>query len=87
MTAESIREIDRLQGSYGVRQVLGVDIPEIYLPVAAGRNLAVLLECAVRNHSLRIHGYNAADDFCAHQHRAMMMESQTEHPIHFHSTH
>ncbi len=84
MTAESMREIDRLQGSYGVRQVLSVDIPEIYLPVAAGRNLAVLLECAVRNHSLRMHGYNAADDFCAHQHRAMMMEqNQTEYYPHF----
>ncbi len=88
MTAESIRDIDRLQGSYGVRQVLGVEIPEIYLPVAAGRNLAVLLECAVRNHSLKMHGYNAADDFCAHQHRAMMEQSLPEpHPIQSHLSH
>lgn len=71
MTLERLQKIDRLQGDYRVRRILGVDIPEIALPVAPGRNLAVLLECAVRNHSLRMQGYNAADDFCERQQRAM----------------
>jgi HPr kinase/phosphorylase len=71
MTPERLQNIDRLQGDYRVRRVLGVDIPEIGLPVAPGRNLAVLLECAVRNHSLRMQGYNAADEFCEQQRQAI----------------
>jgi HPr kinase/phosphorylase len=71
MTPEQVQNIDRLQGDYRIRRVLGVDIPEIHLPVAPGRNLAVLLECAVRNHSLKIQNYNAADDFCQRQQVAM----------------
>ncbi len=73
MSSERLQNIDRLQGEYRIRRVLGVDIPEICLPVAAGRNLAVLLECAVRNHSLKMQGYNAADDFCEQQQRAMRL--------------
>jgi HPr kinase/phosphorylase len=70
-TPERLQNIDRLQGDYRVRQILGVEIPEMGLPVAPGRNLAVLLECAVRNYSLRQHGYNAADDFCEQQRQAL----------------
>jgi HPr kinase/phosphorylase len=76
MTKERIETIDRLQGDYRMRHVLGVDIPEICLPVAPGRNLAVLLECAVRNHSLKMQGYNAADDFCGRQQQAMRAGEQ-----------
>lgn len=71
MTPERLQNIDRLQGDYRIRRILGVDIPEICLPVAPGRNLAVLLECAVRNHNLKMQGYNAADDFCEQQRQAM----------------
>ncbi len=76
MTAVDLKNIDRLQGDYRVRTVLGTDIPEISLPVAPGRNLAVLLECAVRNHSLKSQGYNAADDFCEQQRQAMLKQSE-----------
>lgn len=71
MSNKRLWEIDRLQGDYSNRRILGVDIPEISLPVAPGRNLAVLLECAVRNHSLKMQGYNAADNFCEMQHQAI----------------
>lgn len=71
MTPERLQNIDRLQGDHRVRRILDVDIPEIGLPVAPGRNLAVLLECAVRNHSLKMQGYNAADEFCELQRQAM----------------
>ncbi len=74
MTSIDLRNIDRLQGDYRVRTILGIDIPEISLPVAPGRNLAVLLECAVRNHSLKSQGYNAADDFCEQQRQAMLKQ-------------
>lgn len=64
-------DIDRLGGTYRTRRVLGLDIPDILLPVAPGRNLAVLVECAARNHILRMSGYNSADDFMQRQ-RAML---------------
>jgi HPr kinase/phosphorylase len=67
MGNEHLQEIDRLEGSYRTRKVLDVDIPEITLPVAPGRNLAILVECAARNHLLRISGYNASDIFVKRQ--------------------
>ncbi|MBE9562655.1 MAG: HPr(Ser) kinase/phosphatase [Proteobacteria bacterium] len=72
MTSVDLRNIDRLQGDNRVRQILGIEIPEISLPVAPGRNLAVLLECAVRNYSLKSQDYNAADDFCERQRQVML---------------
>ena len=62
-------EIDRLYGSSRMRSVLEVDIPEITLPVAAGRNLAVLVEGAALNHILKLKGYDAARDFINNQQR------------------
>ncbi len=53
---------DRLQIEQNVRNILGVDVPTFSLPVAPGRNLAVLVEAAVRNHLLRLNGYNASED-------------------------
>ncbi len=67
MNNNEVLKLDRLEGSYRNRKVLDIDIPEITLPVAPGRNLAVLLECAARNYILRSSGYNAADAFTDRQ--------------------
>jgi len=67
--------LDRLEGAYRTRRVLGLDFPEIILPVAPGRNLAVLVECAARNHILRMSGYNSAEDFMEHQRRMILQEA------------
>jgi len=53
------------------REVLGVPIPEVRLVLAPGRDLSVLIEAAVRNHVLRLSGYNAAEDFMQRQRQAM----------------
>ncbi len=58
---------DRLDGGHKCRTILEVEIPEITLPVAVGRTLAVIVEAAVRNHILLMHGYNASDDFIKRQ--------------------
>ena len=47
--------------------ILGVDIPKVRIPVAVGRNLAVLVEVATRNHILRTRGVNNAEEFIARQ--------------------
>ncbi|MFK7815519.1 MAG: HPr(Ser) kinase/phosphatase [Gammaproteobacteria bacterium] len=62
---------DRLRLSERKTNLLGVDIPTISLPVAPGRNLAVLVEAAVRNHLLSKNGYNASEDFIERQKRFM----------------
>ncbi|MDX9766394.1 MAG: HPr(Ser) kinase/phosphatase [Ectothiorhodospiraceae bacterium] len=61
--------IDRLNGGRRMRDILDVEIPEITLPVAPGRNLAVLVEAAVRNHLLRMKGYLAGEDLADRQRR------------------
>ncbi|MEM7026786.1 MAG: HPr(Ser) kinase/phosphatase [Pseudomonadota bacterium] len=67
MDNDQLLALDRLEGSYSTRSVLELDIPEITLPVAPGRNLAIMMECAARNHILREAGYNAADAFAIRQ--------------------
>ena len=47
--------------------ILGLPIREVVIPVAAGRNLAVLLEAAVRNYILQLRGYDSTQEFVARQ--------------------
>lgn len=67
MDNDRLLKLDRLEGSYRTQRVLEVDIPEITVPVAPGRNLAVLVECAAHSHLLRMSGYNASQDFADRQ--------------------
>ena len=57
----------RLTGDVGFRDVLEVKIPQITLPVAPGRNLAVLVEAAVRSHMLKSQGIDQARIFMDRQ--------------------
>jgi len=68
-------ERDRLRASAGTQSILGVEIPAVTLPVAPGRNLAVLVEAAVRNHILLTRGIDSTRDFIARQEAAMRPES------------
>jgi len=60
--AITTQDNERLEGMTSKQNVLGIPIAEITLPIAPGRNLAVLVEAAALNHLLRIKGYNAALD-------------------------
>jgi len=62
---------DRLTGSRTTRELLGVSIPEITLPVAAGHNLGVLIEAACRDHLLRMQGQHSDEQFVARQEKAI----------------
>jgi HPr kinase/phosphorylase len=68
---EEAIEMDRLHGSRQIRKIQDVNIPEITLPVGPGRNLAVLLEVAVRNHILNAKGYDASQAFIERQKRRL----------------
>jgi HPr kinase/phosphorylase len=48
-------------------EILGVTIRKVTIPVAAGRNLAVLVEAAVRNEILKLRGIDSTAEFLARQ--------------------
>jgi len=70
---EALAEIagDRISEPAAHREILGVKIPRRTLPVAPGRNLAVLVEAAVRAQILRAGGYSAPRDLVEKQNRAL----------------
>ena len=68
----------RLEGIRGQREILGLSIPEVTLPVAPGRNMAVLVECTVRNYILSMKGYDASRAFADRQNAIMMGEEIAE---------
>ena len=61
----------RLPMAQEMQDVLGVQVPRVILPVAAGRNLAVLLEAAVRSTILQLRGVDSTQDFIDRQARAL----------------
>lgn len=67
MDIKDRQQIDRLYGTRDTRNVLEVDIPEFVLPVATGRNLAVMVEAAVQNQILLKSGHDASEEFIARQ--------------------
>lgn len=54
------REYDRLGLDDTFLDILGLRIPLIKMPVAPGRNIAILVEVAARNQLLRARGHHAA---------------------------
>ena len=58
----SLEEYDRLGSMDNTCEILGVSLPQINVPVLAGRNVAVIVEVATRNYRLKRLGYNALDE-------------------------
>ena len=52
-------------------EILGMTVRKVVIPVAAGRNLAVLLEAAVRNHVLALRGIHSTAEFVERQQAEM----------------
>jgi HPr kinase/phosphorylase len=66
--SQSARDsIERLPLADMSEEVLGITIRRVVIPVAAGRNLAVLIEAAVRNHILQLRGVDSMAEFLARQ--------------------
>jgi HPr kinase/phosphorylase len=63
--------LNRLDMVASTETILGVAIPKVRIPVAAGRNLAVLVEVAVRNHILKSRGINPVEQFIKRQQAAI----------------
>ncbi len=56
------KEYDRIGGEGGTEEILGIRVPKLTVPVSPGRNLAILIEVAARNHRLKLMGYDAAQE-------------------------
>ncbi len=71
MKRQRFARIDRLQAEQKTRTILDVAVPEVTLVVAPGRNLAVLVEAAARNHILRMRGIDPLAELTRRQEQAM----------------
>jgi HPr kinase/phosphorylase len=61
--------VERLPLKPGSERLMDVDIRKVTVPVAAGRNLAVLTEAAVRNYVLQLRGIDSTQEFISRQAR------------------
>lgn len=64
-------EYERLPLEDLTEDVLGLPIRKVVIPVAAGRNIAVLTEAAVRNTILRFRGIDTTREFVVRQQQAI----------------
>ncbi len=66
-TGSDPSHLERLPLKPGTESLMGVDIHKVTVPVAAGRNLAVLTEAAVRSHVLQMRGIDSTREFIERQ--------------------
>ncbi|WP_051919011.1 HPr(Ser) kinase/phosphatase [Basilea psittacipulmonis] len=72
----SDERLERLPIQSNTQDILGVPILKVNLQVAAGRNLAVLVEAAVRNTILKLRGIDTLAEFMERQSRAIMESTE-----------
>src|SRR5918992_2112980 len=67
LPSQSRDPAERLPLAELAEEILGVTMRKVIIPVAAGRNLAVLVEAAVRNEILKLRGIDSMAEFLARQ--------------------
>ena len=65
------REYERLPQEPLTQDVLGIPVRKVVIPVTAGRNIAVLVEAAVRNSILQLRGIDTYQEFVERPRKAM----------------
>ena len=73
-TAEN--KFERLPLQDTTQDMLGLPVRKVMLQVAAGRNLAVLVEAAVRNTILKLRGIDTLGEFMERQSMAILQSSK-----------
>ncbi len=63
--------LERLPLNASSEDIMGISIRKVVLPVAAGRNLAVLAEAAVRNYVLQLRGIDSTQEFIQRQEKQL----------------
>ncbi len=72
------RDYERMPAEPLYQDVLGVPIRKTVIQVVVGRNIAVLVEAAVRNTILELRGINTYEEFAARQRAAMLSGFQDD---------
>jgi HPr kinase/phosphorylase len=67
--------LERLPLTASFEELMGVKVRKVVLPVAAGRNLAVLVEAAVRNYVLQLRGIDSTQEFIQRQEQHVNRDS------------
>jgi HPr kinase/phosphorylase len=65
------REYERIPYEPLTQDLLGIPVRKVIIQVEAGRNIAVLVEAAVRNAILQLRGVNTYEDFVERHRKAM----------------
>lgn len=60
---DSNKEYDRIGAEERTRDILGVKVPILEIPVKPGRNIPIIIETAARNERLKKMGYYSAREF------------------------
>jgi len=63
--------LERLPLNASSEDIMGISVRKVVLPVAAGRNLAVLAEAAVRNYVLQLRGIDSTQEFIQRQEKQL----------------
>lgn len=69
------RDYERMPSAPLTQDVIGIPVRKVVIQVVAGRNIAVLVEAAVRNTILQLRGIDTYEDFAVRQRRAMEFDS------------
>lgn len=70
-SGSDLTHLERLPLKPGTESLMDIEIHKVTIPVAAGRNLAVLTEAAVRSHVLQMRGIDSTREFIDRQARLM----------------
>ena len=73
-----MKQLDRLSIRTETESILNVSVRSVTLPVAIGRNLAVLVEAAVRNYILQLRGKDSTKEFLE-RHQTQLKENEQNH--------
>jgi HPr kinase/phosphorylase len=65
VSTDADESMDRIGLEDHTVEILGVPVPFQSVPIKPGRNLAIIVEVASRNHSLKKTGFNAAKELSA----------------------
>jgi len=74
-------EYDRLGLDDETYEIVGLRVPLVRMPVAPGRNVAILVEVAARNQLLRSRGHHAARRFAARLERELRTPASDAAPL------
>lgn len=64
-------------------EILGVQLPQVVIPLFPGKNITVISEVIAMNHMLKVYGINAAENFNTLLIDMMKSDKQTRHYLRF----